>query len=103
MPAEPQFSKAQFRFGVNGVCLNAPVDQIPKGKVGIIKNLRPEQSGCLQVRPPIEVSDVLGSDPINSLKTLNDAVLGFAPLILGNTTGTIWLSAPPAPGVLLES
>jgi hypothetical protein len=100
VPEEKQFLKHQARFGVNGVCLNTPVDQIPKGKVGFIRNLRSEQSGCLQVRPPIQASQALGSDPLNSLKTLNDEISGLAPLVVGNTTGTIWLSNPPT---LLES
>src|SRR5216684_3274893 len=103
MPEEKQFSKTQFRFGVNGVCLNSPVDAIPKGKVGFIRNLRPDLAGSLQTRPPIAPSDVLGSDPLNSLKTLVDDITGISPLIVGNTTGTLWLSNPPVPGMLLES
>src|SRR6266568_1503847 len=95
-----EYSKAQFRFGINGVCLNAAIDAIPKGKVGIVKNLRPDLAGSLQTRPPLQASGALGSDPLNSIKSLNDEVSGLAPLVVGNTTGTLWLSNPPT---LLES
>src|ERR1051326_6451648 len=96
MPQETQYSKLQKRFKCTGISLNASVDTLPPGKVGFARNIRPEQDNTIQTRPPIQASQALGSDPLNSLKTLNDEISGLSPLIVGNNTGTILLSNPPA-------
>jgi len=103
MPAEPQFQKYQARFATSGLSLNSSVDQIPKNKLGIANNVRPDLSGTLQCRPPIELSDTLGADPVVSLKVLQDEVSGIAPLFAGDTAGKLWLSAPPGAAALVDS
>jgi hypothetical protein len=85
-----QSSKRQFTFGVRGLDLNAPVDQLREGFLPFIKNYRRETDGSITPRAGTGAGRevVAGQSPVHSVRRLNDSSTGSTNAIEVVGTGT---------------